>query len=74
MKASTEALENLVSQTQGFKKSIVELTKSAGLARKDGGTVENKVGKLSNEIDKVKNVSPNWNRKNETQLRHAKGR
>ena len=54
MNTSIEAVDDLFSQTQGFKTSIVELTKSVAPVRKDGGVVGNNVEKLSNEVNEVK--------------------
>ena len=62
----------MVIQTQGFKSFIVELTKAVVSVRKDGGTVVNKVGKISNEVNEVKKCFTKVEQKNDTQVKHVK--
>ena len=54
MNTTIKAVDDLIIQTEGFKSSIVELTKAVASVRKYGGTVGNKFDKLSNEVNEVK--------------------
>ena len=54
MNTSVEAVDRLTEQSSEFKTAIAELTKKLAGVGKDGGTVGNKVDRMSNEIGELK--------------------